>query len=270
MRSFKLLLAIVFIAAVFAACSTSPTGRTQIIWKSDAEMEAQAAQAFNAMRASAPLSTHRAKIDFVGCVAQAVVEVLEPPYSDIEWELAVFDEKSVNAWAMPGGKIGVNIGILEVTENQHQLASVMGHEIAHVTARHSNEKASRASLTGIGIEALAVILGGGYTGGAYTASQVMSAGAAFGLSLPHSRSQETEADIIGLRYMAKAGFDPRASVDLWQNMAALSKKSPPAFLSTHPTNESRIEKLISQWQETLPIYNQARADGKNPQCEKNW
>ena len=270
MRRFKCLIALVFAASVVVACSTSPTGRTQIIWKSDAEMEAQAAQAFNAMRASAPLSTNRAKIDFVACVAQAVVEILDPPYSEYEWELAVFDEKSVNAWAMPGGKIGVNVGILEITENQHQLASVMGHEIAHVTARHSNEKASRASLTGIGIEALAVILGGGYSGGAYTASQAMHAGAAFGLSLPHSRSQETEADIIGLRYMAKAGFDPRASVDLWQNMAALSKKSPPEFLSTHPTNDTRIENLISEWQETLPIYNKAREDGKDPQCEKNW
>jgi len=270
MRRFNLLIPFIFTAVVVVACSTSPTGRSQMIWKSDAEMEAQAAQAFNAMRASAPLSTNRAKIDFVACVAQAVVEILDPPYSEIEWELAVFDEKNINAWAMPGGKIGVNTGILEVTENQDQLASVMGHEIAHVTARHSNEKASRASLTGIGIEALAVILGGGYTGGAYTASQAMNAGAAFGLSLPHGRSQETEADIIGLTYMAKAGFDPRASVDLWQNMAAMAKKSPPAFLSTHPTNDTRIENLISEWQVTLPIYNQAQENGKNPQCEKNW
>lgn len=270
MRPFKLLIAFVFVALVIAACSTSPTGRTQIIWKSDAEMEAQAAQAFSAMRAAMPLSTNRAKIDFVACVAQAVVEILDPPYSDFEWELAIFDEKSVNAWAMPGGKIGVNTGILEITEDQNQLASVIGHEIAHVTARHSNEKASRASLTGIGIEALAVIMGGGYTGGAYTASQAMNAGAAFGLSLPHSRSQETEADVVGLGYMAKAGFDPRASVDLWQNMAAMGKKSPPEFLSTHPANETRIENLISQWQKTLPVYNQAQADGKDPQCEKNW
>ncbi len=270
MGRFKLLIPFVVAAVVVAACSTSPTGRSQMIWKSDAEMEAQAAQAFNAMRASASLSTNRAKIDFVACVAQAVVEVLDPPYSEIEWELAVFDDKNINAWAMPGGKIGVNTGILEVTENQDQLASVMGHEIAHVTARHSNEKASRASLTGIGIEALSVILGGGYTGGAYTASQAMNAGAAFGLSLPHSRSQETEADIVGLGYMAEAGFDPRASVDLWQNMAAMAKKSPPEFLSTHPTNETRIENLISEWQVALPIYNQAKEDGKIPECEKNW
>ncbi|MCH7829091.1 MAG: M48 family metallopeptidase [Proteobacteria bacterium] len=266
----KLLISLVFTTIVVAACSTSPTGRTQIIWKSDAEMEAQAARAFNAMKSSMPLTTNRAKIDFVACVAQAVVSELDPPYSDIEWELAIFENKEVNAWAMPGGKIGVNTGILDITENEHQLAAVIGHEIAHVTARHSNERASRASLTGIGIDALAIILGGGFTGGTYTAQQALGAGAAFGFALPMSRGQETEADIVGLEYMAKAGFDPRASVDLWQNMTALSDKSPPEMLSTHPASATRIENLISRWQKTLPLYNQALADGKSPGCKKTW
>ena len=171
---------------------------------------------------------------------------------------------------MPGGKIGVNTGILDITENEHQLAAVIGHEIAHVTARHSNERASRASLTGIGIDALAIILGGGFTGGTYTAQQALGAGAAFGFALPMSRGQETEADIVGLEYMAKAGFDPRASVDLWQNMTALSDKSPPEMLSTHPASATRIENLISRWQKTLPLYNQALADGKSPGCKKTW
>ena len=171
---------------------------------------------------------------------------------------------------MPGGKLGVYTGILDVTENEHQLAAVIGHEIAHVTAKHVNERASRGTLTRIGIEALAVIMGGGYTGGAYTAQQVMSAGAALGMELPMGRSQESEADVVGLEYMAKAGFDPRAAVDLWQNMAALDAKQPPEHLSTHPASETRIKNLVSQWQKTLPIYNQALADGKNPTCEKSW
>lgn len=266
----KILISLLFSAVVIAACSSSPTGRGQLIWKSDAEMEAQAAQAFNARKASLPLTTNRAKIDFVACVAQSVVEILDPPYSEIEWELAIFEDSSVNAWAMPGGKIGVHTAILDVTENEHQLAAVIGHEIAHVTARHSNERASRASLTGIGIEALAVVLGGGYTGGAYTAQETMRAFSAFGITLPHTRSQETEADVVGLEYMAKAGFDPRQSVNLWQNMAKLSKDQPPEMLSTHPTSETRIENLISQWQTTLPLYNQALADGKEQNCKKTW
>jgi predicted Zn-dependent protease len=265
----KLLISLVF-AVFIASCSTSPTGRGQLIFKSDAELEAQAASTFNAYRTTLPLTTDRAKIDFVACVAQAVVGELNPPYSDIEWELAIFEQNQINAFAMPGGKIGVYTGILEITEDANQLAAVIGHEIAHVTAKHVNERASRGALTGLGIEALAVIMGGGYTGGAYTASQVMSAGAALGMELPMGRGQETEADIVGLEYMAKAGFDPRAAVDLWQNMAAQGGKKPPEHLSTHPTSETRIENLVSQWQKTLHINKKAIADGKTPNCTKNW
>ncbi len=270
MHRLKCIVSLLLAALVVVACSTSPTGRGQLIFKSDAELEGQAAQAFNAMRGTLPLATDRAKIDFVACVAQAVVGELYPPYSDIEWELAIFEQADINAFAMPGGKIGVFTGILEVTENQDQLAAVIGHEIAHVTARHSNERASRAALSGIGIEALAVIMGGGYTGGAYTAQEVMRAGAAFGMELPMTRSQESEADVVGLEYMAKAGFDPRAAVDLWQNMAALPGKKPPEMLSTHPASSTRIENLVSKWQDTLPLYNQAHADGKIPDCKRDW
>jgi predicted Zn-dependent protease len=268
MYRLKLLISFVFTALIIASCSTSPTGRSQMIWKSDAELEAQSARAFNQMRAGMPLSTDRKKIDFVACVAEAVVGVLEPPLSDIEWELAVFDSESVNAFAMPGGKIGVFTGILEVTENQHQLASVIGHEIAHVTARHSNERASRSSLTGVGINVAAIILGGGHRGATYTAQQALGAGAAVGISLPHTRGQESEADIIGLEYMAKAGFDPRESVPLWQRMAESSEKAPAEFLSTHPASETRIEALVSEWPKTLPMYNQAIEEGRVPTCTK--
>ena len=271
MQRLKVLISFVVAALVVAACSTSPTGRTQAIWKSDAEMEAQARSAFNQMRNSLPLSTDRAKIEFVQCVAEAVVWELNPPYSEIEWELAVFEDESVNAFAMPGGKIGVFTGILEVTENEHQLAAVIGHEIAHVTARHSNERASRASLTNIGIDAIAIVLGGGYTGGTYTAQQALQAGSQLGITLPHTRSQESEADVVGLEYMAKAGFDPRQAVNLWQNMAkAAGGSRPPELISTHPASETRIENLVNEWQTTLPIYNQALADGKEPSCKKNW
>jgi predicted Zn-dependent protease len=264
----NLLTPLVFVALFVAACSTSPTGRSQMIWKDDAELVAESAKAFNQMRASMPLTTDRVTIDFVACVAQAVVEVLEPPYNDYEWELAIFDSDSVNAFAMPGGKIGVLSGILKVTENQHQLAAVIGHEIAHVTARHSNERASRASLSDIGINAVAIVLGGGHSGYTYTAQQALATGAAFGITLPHTRGQETEADVIGLEYMARAGFDPREAVPLWQRMDALSEKNPPEFLSTHPASETRIENLVSEWQKTLPIYNQAREEGRDPQCTR--
>lgn len=270
MQRYKILISLLLSAFFVASCASSPTGRSQMITKSDAEMEAQSAVAFNRMRASMPLSTDRAKIDFVACVAEAIVYELHPPYSDIEWELAIFDSESVNAFAMPGGKIGVFTGILEVTDNEHQLAAIIGHEIAHVVARHSNERASRASLTSIGIDAIAIVLGGGYTGGTYTAQQALHAGSQLGITLPHTRGQETEADVVGLEYMAKAGFDPRQAVDLWQNMSAKGGKKPPEMLSTHPASETRIENLVNQWQKVLPIYNQALADGKEPDCKKTW
>ncbi|MBT8102389.1 MAG: M48 family metallopeptidase [Gammaproteobacteria bacterium] len=268
MYRLKLLIPLIFTALVVASCSTSPTGRSQMIWKSDAELEAQSARAFNQMRAGMPLSTDRKKIDFVACVAEAVVAVLDPPLSDIEWELAVFDSESVNAFAMPGGKIGVFTGILEVTENQHQLGAVIGHEIAHVTARHSNERASRASISGGLINVAAIVLGGGHSGATYTAQQALNAGADFGISLPHTRGQESEADIIGLEYMAKAGFDPRESVKLWQRMDATTDKKPAEFMSTHPASETRIEALVSEWPKTLPLYNQAVEEGRVPTCSK--
>ena len=264
----KSLIFLPLMALLAVSCSTSPTGRSQMIWKSDAEMEAQSARAFNQMRAGMPLSTDRRKIDFVACVAEAVVNVLEPPLSDIEWELAVFDGESVNAFAMPGGKIGVFTGILDVTENQHQLAAVIGQEIAHVTARHSNERASRASISGGLINVAAIVLGGGHRGATYTAQQALNAGADLGISLPHTRGQESEADIIGLEYMAKAGFDPREAVSLWQRMDASTDKKPPEFLSTHPSSESRIESLVSEWPKTLPLYNEAVEEGRVPTCTK--
>ena len=167
---------------------------------------------------------------------------------------------------MPGGKVGVLSGLLKVTENEHQLATVIGHEIAHVTAEHSLNRAKQAGLTNFGINAVAIILGGGYSGATYTAQQALAAGAAFGISLPYKRGQETEADVIGLEYMARAGFDPRESVPLWQRMDASSDRKPAEFLSTHPASETRIENLVSQWQKALPLYNAAQAEGRMPDC----
>jgi predicted Zn-dependent protease len=260
MRRFRLFVPFVATALTLAACSSQPTQQTR------AEMEAESSRAFNQMRASMPLVTDRETIDFVACVAQAVVEVLEPPYNDIEWELAIFESESVNAFAMPGGKIGVLSGLLKVTENDDQLATVIGHEIAHVTAEHSVNRAKQAGLTNFGINAVAIILGGGYSGATYTAQQAIAYGATLGISLPYKRGQETEADVIGLEYMARAGFDPRESVPLWQRMDASSGRKPAEFLSTHPASETRIENLVSQWQTALPLYNQAMNEGRTPDC----
>lgn len=234
---------------------------------SRADMEVESAKQFAEMKASMPLITDRETIDYIACVANAVVNVLEPPYRDIEWEMAIFEVDAINAFAMPGGKIGVMEGILKAAQNQHQLAAVIGHEIAHVTAEHSNERASRGKLSNVGIQVAAVLLGGGHSGATYTAYEALNQGAAFGIMLPFGRKQESEADVIGLRYMAQAGFDPRQAVPLWQNMTAQRDGEEPAeFTSTHPSSERRIEDLINQWSETLPLYNAALEAGRQPNC----
>lgn len=262
----KALISLALAAVISAACSTSPTGRSQVILKSDEELAVEASRQFVEMKANMPLETDRAKIDYIHCVAQAVVAELPPEYRDMDWEMAIFQSDSVNAFAMPGGKIGVMTGILKAAQNQDQLAAVIGHEIAHVTARHANERASRGSFSHVGVQVAAVLLGGGNQGATYTAYEALQAGAALGIMLPFSRSQESEADVIGLEYMAKAGFDPRASVPLWQNMGQEAEQAPAEFLSTHPSSETRIDQLVGQFGKTLKLYNEAKQAGKNPSC----
>ena len=267
-RYLGIFLSFALVAVVASACSTSPTGRNQVIYRSDTELAAESARQFAEMRASIPLETDRATIDFVHCVATAVVEVLDPEFRDLPWDMAIFESDAVNAFAMPGGKIGVMTGILKATENQDQLAAVIGHEIAHVTARHSNERASRSPVANVGVQVAAILLGGGHSGATYTAYEALNAGAALGIMLPFNRAQESEADVIGLEFMARAGFDPRESVPLWQNMGADDDDRKVAeFMSTHPSHANRIEALISEWPKTLPLYNEARAAGHQPNCQ---
>ncbi len=254
-------------AALASGCAGNSAAQDEPLWASRADMEVESAKQFAEMKASMPLITDRATIDYIACVANAVVNVLEPPYSDYEWEMAIFEVDAVNAFAMPGGKIGVMVGILKAAQNQHQLAAVIGHEIAHVTLEHSSERASRGKLSNVGIQVAAVLLGGGHSGATYTAYEALNQGAAFGIMLPFGRKQESEADVIGLQYMAMAGFDPRQAVPLWQNMNEQSGgKEPAEFTSTHPSSERRIEDLISQWSTTLPMYNDALEAGHQPNC----
>ena len=235
---------------------------------SNAEMEAEAAREFAKLKASAPLTTDREIIDYIACVANAVVGVLEPPHSNDSWEMAILETDQLNAFVMPGGKIVVYEGILKAAQNKHQLAAVIGHEIAHVTAEHTKSKLlqvqGRAGQVGIAV--VAVLLGGGNYGATYTAQEMLSQGAMYGLLLPYKRGQESEADVIGLEYMAKAGFDPRESVSLWKNMTSGEGKAPAEFASTHPSSSSRIDALVGEWIKVLPLYNEALEQGRNPNC----
>ncbi|MBJ90080.1 MAG: hypothetical protein CMO98_09495 [Woeseia sp.] len=258
-----------FLISFVVACSTTPTGRAQLTMKSEAVLAQEGARQMAMIRKNSPLVQDQATINYVACVANAIVEVLEGRDSAMYWELAIVNQPDVNAFVMPGGKIVVKSGILSVAQNQHQLAAVLGHEVAHVTANHANERATRGELASYGVEVLALILGGGYynqTRGAYGAASTLNT---LGIMNPFSRMQESEADLIGLEYMARAGFDPRESVELWQNMNSSSKTTKvPEFMSTHPSGETRIESMIEQLPQMLALYNQANAEGRNPDCRR--
>jgi predicted Zn-dependent protease len=261
-QRFQKLIHISLVAAGLLLASSGANATTQ------AEMEAQAARDFAAIKASEPLTTDEDTIAYIACVANAVVDVLEPEDGSYNWEMAILETAQLNAFVMPGGKIVVYEGILRAARNQHQLAAVIGHEIAHVTAGHTKKRLLEGKTAEVGIQVAAVLLGGGHYGATYTAQEMLNQGAIYAYYLPYKRANETEADVVGLEYMAKAGFDPRAAVELWKNMDEESGGERPAeFASTHPSPENRMESLISQWVEVLPLYNQAHKEGRIPDCE---
>lgn len=254
-----------FLVACLSACATSPTGRDQLILFPDDQIAQMGATAFQELKSSTPVSTSRDVTGYVACVAYALTDQLPEGAAGEQWDVAVFADEQVNAFALPGGKIGVYEGLLSVAETQDQLAAVIAHEIAHVLARHSNERISTQYATSSGLE-LASVLAGSNTPVKQTLFGLLGIGAQVGILLPFSRSQESEADLIGLELMARSGFDPRASVSLWENMIEASGSGPPEFLSTHPSGETRIRSLQQSMPQVLPLASRARDDGLRPDC----
>lgn len=227
---------------------------------SEREIEIESENEFDKMRNSMAISSDVNVRSYVFCVADAIIAELEEPYRSMDWDIEIFEDEAVNAFAMTGGKIGVFTGILKVAGNQDQFGAVIGHEVAHVTQQHAVERVNQAMTTQIGAQAAGAVLGGGYAGDAVQmAAQVA-------LTLPYGRGQESEADTVGLVYSANAGFDPRESVKLWKNMDAASEGAPPEFLSTHPSSDTRIQDLIAELPSALVNYNNAKSNGKIPNC----
>ena len=181
------------------------------------------------------------------------------------WEIVVFQDDAANAFALPGRKNGVNTGLLKVAENQHQLATVLGHEVAHVLSQHANERVSQQFAVEQGLGLVHAIASPQSATG-QTLMGLLGVGAEYGILLPYSRVQESEADILGLDLMAKAGFDPRESVKLWVNMGKAGGGQPPEFLSTHPSDRTRISGLNAHMAVALNLQNKARQAGKRPAC----
>ena len=258
-----------FIAALVAGCATttSSTGRTQYVGAvSQQELEQLGAQAFEQTRKEKPLSQDARQNAYLRCVVDALVAEL-PDGQRGRWEAAVFVDKSPNAFALPGGKVGVYTGLFDVAKNQHQLAAVVGHEIGHVRERHHDERVTRQAMAQLGVAVAGAAAGSRYGEGAQQTTQQLGGAAMVGLFvLPGTRAQENEADVVGQRLMAQAGFDPRQAVDLWQNMMAASQSRPPEWLSTHPDPRSRIDEMRRRADALIPVYEQARANGRRPSC----
>lgn len=258
-------LTLIVLAALLAACATSPLGRRQFMLVSNAEVSQAGIASFSDMQKKLPQSKNAQQLRYVNCVSAAIVgeiprlqavgKLRVPP----SWEVALFDSKDVNAFALPGGKIGVYTGLLNVAASQDQLAAVIGHEVTHVLAGHSAERYSEQMASQVGSVLVQATTG-------INGDLIGMATNAF-ILLPFSRTHETEADLLGLDLMASAGFDPRQSIVLWQNMARASGgNKPPEFMSSHPSDETRIRNLSERLNIAMPIYEQAIAAGRQPRC----
>jgi predicted Zn-dependent protease len=251
--------------ALLLACATSPTGRSQLRLFPDAEMAKMGAAAYDEMKQEMKISGDAVATTYVRCVADAVAAEVEGKFAGTSWQVTLFEEPSPNAFALPGGKIGVHTGLLAVASNQSQLATVLGHEVAHVLAEHGNERISTAYATETGLSVVESISGTPSP----TKSQLLGLlgiGAQVGVLLPFSRAQESEADQLGLDLMARAGFDPTESVALWRNMAKAGGGEPPEFMSTHPSHGTRIQDLEARMPGAVLLETGARERGRRPRC----
>jgi predicted Zn-dependent protease len=231
------------------------------------DVETMSATEFSKMRAEIPLTANRKQREYVNCVVDDIVAELPEPYRSMNWDVEIFDNDAANAFAMAGGKIGVFTGILTVATTPDQFAAVIGHEIAHVTEEHTIDRINRAQITGGAIAVTSILVGDQLGIGAQSAQSILEGAAQLGMLLPFGRAQEREADLVGLDYMAAAGFDPRASLQLWKNMAKASSGAPPEFLSTHPSSDSRISELKEQMPTAWVFYESALAAGRSPLCQ---
>jgi predicted Zn-dependent protease len=251
---------LILCTVLVSACATSPTGRHQLMIVSEDSAIAASKEAYVEMLRpyaeegkidNDPALKKRVNNITGRLIAQAIK--MRPETRDWEWSIKIIDDpETVNAWAMAGGKMALYSGLIaKIKPSDDELAQVLGHEIAHALAKHSAEKMSVAMASSIGVMAVGVA-----TKGEGLALSGAALAAALAVQKPNSRAAETEADRIGIELAAKAGYDPRAAITLWQKMAKVGGKGPPEFLSTHPAPENREKTLASLVPQMMPYYQQ--------------
>jgi metalloendopeptidase OMA1, mitochondrial len=230
---------------LFTGCSTVPvTGRSQFNIMSEGQEMELGLTSFEQLKKETPISKDAAVNALVQKVGKRIAAVAEMP--NAQWEFVVFDSKEANAFCLPGGKVGIYTGILPITKDEGGLATVIGHEVAHAVARHGGERMSEAMVIQTGGQILSASTAKVDPRWQQVAALAYGVGSQVGVQLPHSRKQESEADEIGLIYMARAGYDPEAAVGFWERFGAYNAQqggSTPAFLRTHPTDETRVKQL---------------------------
>ena len=228
-------------------------------------IERMGIEAFAEIKAKTPIVTGPVH-HYVQCVTRAVLLAL-PDKDRQGWEVVTFGKNQRNAFAVPGKKIGVYTGILDIMRTQNELAAVIGHEIAHVLAEHSQQRMTSEQAVQFGLTIVQLTMARSNPAQQRTIMGLLGFGADVGILLPYSRGHESEADHIGLTLMAKAGFDPRASIALWRAMNEGNAKNPPEFLSTHPANRTRIRQLERRMPEALKHYVEAITQRRAPTCD---
>ncbi len=219
--------------------------------------------AFSQLKQEDPISENKMAIDQVHRVGRRIAASVGRDLPHAEWEFVVFESEALNAFALPGGKVGVYTGLLNLVDSDDELAAVIGHEIAHVTSRHSAERVTQQMVAGAAAIGAEIYMESEDVDSSdrWATRAALGAGSQLFYMLPFSRLHETEADVIGLRFAAGAGYDPRAAATFWEKMKAASEGEgrPPEFMSTHPSPDNRIARLNELAPSLMPLYEEAKA-----------
>ncbi len=237
------------------------TGRKSHVGMSTQQEAALGFQTYRQVLAQARSIDSGPQFEMVRRVAGKLASATGAAGVEYEWQVSLIDDEQVNAFCLPGGKIVVYTGILPIAQNEAALATVMGHEMAHATSRHGAQRVLQQNLAQTAMTGIAVSLSDMDYNKQRAVMGALGAGAQFGILMPFGRQHESEADEIGLMYMARAGYDPQESIRFWKRMDQASRSGPPEFLSTHPSHGTRVQQLEALMPKALQEYNRARGGG---------
>lgn len=241
------------------ACQTVPqTGRSALNLIPREQLASMSATQFSQMKQQTPISQNPKHNAMMQRVGERIADAASQDLPNADWEFVVFEDEQVNAFAMPGGKVAVYSGLFDIAETEDELAVVVGHEVAHVALRHGNERMSQQLLAAGGSMLLNVGTRDMESEERQLLMAAYGAGATVGYLLPHSRRHEAEADKIGLQYAARAGYDPRVAIDFWKNMSGGQRSGTPEFLSTHPSDATRMDRLKTYMPQAMLEYQRAK------------